>query len=277
MDGALTLDGIELPDHLGQTPGAQGGKQDDAQQAEGIRAEEGIEDAGHIPVGNAGILGGGQAAEGGHESALAAQNGGDDRHDAEEHDDSLDEIIDRGGHVAAHDNVDGGEHGHDDDADGIVNVEGHPEQAAESVIQRGCIGDHKDEDNNGGGDLQGPGAEAFLEEVRHGGAGQMLRHDAGAPAENPPGQQGADEGVADAHPGGGDTELPAELAGVAHEDDGGKIGGAVGEGGKPGAHASPAQDETVDVGGMPAAVETHIDHYTEKDQQHTEFEREFTE
>ena len=105
----------------------------------------------------------------------------------------------------------------------------------------------------------------------------MLGHNASAPAENHPGQKGTDEGVPDAYPGGGDTELPAELTGIADEDDGGEIGGAVGKGGEPGAHTPPAQDETVDVGGMPVAVEAHIDHHTEKDQQHTEFEREFTE
>src|SRR5699024_11870324 len=58
----------------------------------------------------------------------------------------------------------------------------------------------------------------------------------------------------------GDAVLPAELPGVAHEDHGGEVAGAVGEGGEPGAYAPPAQDEAADVGGVAAAVEADAHH-----------------
>ena len=189
MDGTFALDGVELADHLGQAPGAQGGEDHDPKEAQGIRAEEGVEDSGHIAVRDGRILRRGQAAQGGDEAAVGAQHRTDDRDDADQHDDALDKVVDRGGHIAADDYVDGGEHCHGDDADGIVDVERHSEQAAQAVIQRCSIGNHKDEDDNGSHNLQGRCGEALLEEVRHGGTGKVLRHDAGAAAEDDPGQQ----------------------------------------------------------------------------------------
>ena len=55
----------------------------------------------------------------------------------------------------------------------------------------------------------------------------MVRHEARAAAQNDPCEQGTDESIADADPGRGDAELPAELAGVANEDNGGKVGSSI--------------------------------------------------
>ena len=100
------------------------------------------------------VLDPGQALQGGHKAALAVEHGGDDGDDADEHDDALDEVVDGGGHVAAGDDIDAGEHRHDDDAHGVVDVKRHAEQAGEAVVQGGRVGDEEDEDDDRRGDLQ---------------------------------------------------------------------------------------------------------------------------
>ncbi len=195
----------------------------------------------------------------------------DDGADAEEHDDALDKVVDGGGHIAAGNHVHTGEDGHGDDANGVINVKGHAEQPGQAVIQAGGVGNQKDEDNHRGGDFQRGGAEPLAEELGHGGGVQVLGHDPGAAAQHHPGQQRAQNGVANARPGGGEAVLPAELAGVAHKNHGGKIGGAVGEGGEPGAHGAPAQHKTADIGGVFAAVQANAYHHTEKHQQQNDF------
>ena len=89
----------------------------------------------------------------------------------------------------------------------------------------------------------------------------MLGHDAGAAAQNGPGQQRAENGVADTDPGGGDTELPAKLTSVADKNNCGEIGRAVGESGQPRADAPSAEDEAVDIGGVFAAVQTAVNSF----------------
>ena len=278
MNGAFALDGIELANHLGKSPGAQGSQQHNAQQAQRIRSEEGVEDTGNRAVREtrAGILCRGQAFQGSHEAALAAQHSPDDRHNTHQHDDALDKVVHCRCHIAADNHVDGSQHRHNDHADGIVNIEGHPEQTAQSVVQGRGIWNHEDKDNDGSSNLQGSSVEPLLEEVRHCGTGQMLRHNPGTPSEDHPGHQRTDQGVADTHPGGGNTKLPAELSGIADKNNSGEIGSAVSECGQPGAYAPSAEHKAVHVGGMLPAVETDIDHDAEENQQHTEFECQIT-
>ena len=64
----------------------------------------------------------------------------------------------------------------------------------------------------------------------------MLCHDTGTPAEDDPGEERTDERVAKSDPGGGDSEVPPELAGITDKDNGLEIGGSVGERGKPGTY-----------------------------------------
>src|SRR5699024_8616773 len=243
-DGGLALDGVELLDHLGQAPGAEAGEEHHPQQPHGVGADEGGEDPGDGGEGL--ILDPGQALQGLEEAALAVQYRGDDGNDAHDHDDALDEVVDGGGHVAPGDDVHPGEHRHDHHAHGVVDVEGHAEQAAEAVVEAGGVGDQEDEDDDRGCQLQGTAGKSLSEKFRHGGAVQVLGHDPGPAAQRRPGQQGPQQGVADARPGGGDAVLPAELTGVAHKNHGGEVAGAVGEGGEPGTHAPSAQDEAAD-------------------------------
>ncbi len=153
VDGLLALDGVELLDHLGQAPGAQGGEEHHAQQVQGVGAEEGGKDAGVPGTPRGPHLG--QPLQGGQKAPLAVEHGGNDGADAEDHDDALDKVVDGGGHIAAGDDIHSGEHRHDDDAHGVVDVKGHAEQAGQAVVQGGGVGDEEDKDNDGGGDLQG--------------------------------------------------------------------------------------------------------------------------
>ena len=99
----------------------------------------------------------------------------------------------------------------------------------------------------------------------------MLGHDPGASSQYHPGQQGADDGIADACPCGGDAVFPAKLSCIAHEHHGGKIGGSIGEGGEPGPHGASSQHEAVHIRGVFAAVKTDADEYGEVENQNDQF------
>jgi len=223
-------------------------------------------------LGNGGVRNLAQLVQGLHEAALAVQYGGDDGDDAADHDDALDEIVDGGGHVAAGDDIDGGENGHHDDAHAVINVKGHAEQAGEAIVQRGGIGDQENENDGRSGSLELGAVEAPREELGHGGAVQVLGHDAGAPAQEGPCHQRAQKRVANAGPGGGNAVFPAELAGIANENHRREIAGAIGESCEPGTHAASAQDEAVHVGGMFAAVQTNTNGHCEENDEHTDFD-----
>ena len=60
--------------------------------------------------------------------------------DANDHDNTLDKIVDGGGHVAASDNIHSGEHRHNDDADSVVDVKGHGKEPGKAVVKRGSVG-----------------------------------------------------------------------------------------------------------------------------------------
>ena len=86
----------------------------------------------------------------------------------------------------------------------------------------------------------------------------MLRHDARAASENDPSEQRTD-----ANPRGSDAVFPAELTGVADKDDGGEVRRTVSECGQPWADRAAAEDEAVDIGGVPAAVQADANEHGE--------------
>ena len=258
VDGLLILDGVELLHHLGQSPRTQRGEDDHAQQIDGIGAEEGGEHAGRC--GHRGIAHLTQLVERLQEAALTLEHSADDRADAHDHDQALNEVVDGGGHVAAGDDVHAGKHGHDDDAHGIVDVKRHAEQAAQAVVQGRGVGDEEDEDDRGRGQLERLAVEAFFKELGHGGAVQMLRHHAGAAAQHRPRQQRTQNGVANARPRGGDAVFPAELSGITHKHHGGEIAGAIGESGQPRADAASAEYKAVYVRRVAAAIQADTNH-----------------
>ena len=128
MDGVLRLDGVKLLHHLGQAPGAQTGQQDYSQEIDGIWPKEGGEDTRHLAVDGGGVGDGGQTVQGLAKAPLGVEYRGDDHTDAHQHDAALDEIVDGRGHVAAGDHIDPRQDAHEDDADGVVDVESHAEE-----------------------------------------------------------------------------------------------------------------------------------------------------
>ncbi len=108
--------------------------------------------------------------------------------------------------------------------------------------------------------MRRPLLEALAEELGHGRGLESLRDLTRARTEHPPGKQAADDGVANARPGCGHAVLPAKLASVADEHDGAEVGGAVGEGRKPGTDVTTTENETVDIArGRTARVDADAD------------------
>jgi hypothetical protein len=118
--------------------------------------------------------------------------------------------------------------------------------------------------------LSGSLKKRFPEKVGHCRALQMMRHQARPAAQDTPGQQRADQRVADADPGRRKTILPAELAGIADKNDSGKIRGAKGKSRKPGADIAAAEHETLNIRCGPAAIDADADHHgKEQDEKDT--------
>ena len=100
----------------------------------------------------------------------------------------------------------------------------------------------------------------------------MLGHDPCASAQDPPGHQGTDQGVADSDPGCRNTVFPTELSGVTYENNRREIGGAVRKCCEPGTDGAAAQDESVDIGGSLPAIETDAHHNGKEQQKHQYFD-----
>ena len=113
-----------------KTPGAEGGQDDDEEQEDGIGAQEGGVSALELRTGacDSGCLR--ELGNGFGKAALTVEHSEDYGDDAEDHDNALNEIVDRRCHIAADNDVDACQHGHGDDAPGIVNAgESHGKQA----------------------------------------------------------------------------------------------------------------------------------------------------
>ena len=111
MHGFFILDSVELVHHLGKTPGTEGGQNYNAEESHGVRTEEaGQKTLASLESRNGHIIRRdlGELLEGIEESALAVQYRYDDGADAEEHDDTLDEVIEGRGHVSADNDVHSG-------------------------------------------------------------------------------------------------------------------------------------------------------------------------
>ena len=127
MNRGFVLDGVELLYHLRQTPCAKAGQDDNAEQVERVGTKERSKDARLRRGCRIGNLC--QTVDRFHKAALAHQHSGNDNRNAKQHDDALNKVIDGGCHVAACDDVNRGQNRHENDTDGVVNVECHAEQA----------------------------------------------------------------------------------------------------------------------------------------------------
>ena len=88
-----------------------------------------------------------------------------------------------------------------------------------------------------------------------------------------PCEEGAEEGVAEAYPGGGHAVLPAELARVADEDNGRKVGGSIGKGGEPGTNGTAPQYEAMNVGSASAAGKAYTESHEKEAQKNENFDQ----
>ena len=69
-----------------------------------------------------------------HESAVVVEDTYDDGNDTEEHDDTLNKVVDHRSHISAQDNIDTSKCSHYDDADFIVDVKCHVKESGQTVI-----------------------------------------------------------------------------------------------------------------------------------------------
>ena len=84
----------------------------------------------------------------------------------------------------------------------------------------------------------------------------MLGHNTGTAAKDNPCEQGTDERIANTDPGGSKTIFPAELSGIADEDNSGKIRGTISKRSQPWTNRASAKDKAIDIGGVASAVQT---------------------
>ena len=69
-----------------------------------------------------------------HKSTLSGQYCPDHCNDPEDHNDSLDKVIDGSGHISSKDHIDAGKGSHKDHTHRIRNVKSHPEQSGQAII-----------------------------------------------------------------------------------------------------------------------------------------------
>ena len=156
----------------------------------------------HAAAGFGGSVGrqGCQLRDGLGESALSCDDGHDDGDDAEEHDDALYEVVHGRCLIAAENDVHGGENGHDNHTIFVRYAEAHLEERRYAFIHAGGVGDEEHEGDDGGCDAQPLVGKARAEEVGHRAALDVLCHQLRTLAENQPGQERTDDGVAHANP-----------------------------------------------------------------------------
>ena len=258
LDILFVADCIEFVRHLRQSPCAERGQDDNAEQVDRIRAEQRCE----LAVRHSGDRF--QHIDRCAEAAVVIEDADHNCGDADEHNHALNEVIDRCCGVAAEDDIDRAQHGHCDH-DILIGVRGgevecHCEQARETVVDRCGVGDHEQEDDDRSRRFERGAAVALHEEIRHGLCIEMLGHQAGALAQHRPRERSADQRIADADPCGGDAVAPAELSGIADEHDRGKICGAECECGHPRADLVAAEDEVIDAFGLSGGDDADQDH-----------------
>ena len=222
--------------HLRQAPGAQRGEDHHAQQAAQIRAKE------------RGIC------------SLLAQGGRGFALDLRKRNDRLGEAA-----LAAQQHIDARQNGHADHAIEIIHAERLRKQPAQPLVHRGGVRHQEHEYDRAGHDFEGVGAIALGEEFRHGGSVQKFRHDARTAAQHHPGEQAANQRVANANPRGAHAIGPAKLARVANEHHGRKIARAIRERGEPRANAAAAQHKIANTARVLAAIYAYRCHTTKKE------------
>ena len=150
----FTLDRVELLDHLRQSPCSEGCQNDDIHESHRIRAEEGrkrtlLPCRDRIVAWNRG-----KRLHCFEEAAVSVQNGENNCHDTDQHDNTLDEIVVDCRRVSAKQDVDACECCHHDDTVDIRDTECHLKKIRETVVDRSRIRNQEYEDDRGSHDLK---------------------------------------------------------------------------------------------------------------------------
>ena len=123
MNRALVPDGVEFVDHLRKAPGSQAGEQNHTEQADRIRPKEGNERA--VEVGSQRRFDLRKLFQRCEKTALSIQDADHYHSDACNHNDSLHQIIERGGHISADHHINCGQQRDSDNAPDERNAESH--------------------------------------------------------------------------------------------------------------------------------------------------------
>ena len=113
------------------------------------------------------------------------------------------------------------------------------------LVNRCGIRDKKDEDDDSGRFFHHFAVIALGKELRKGGDPHVAGHAARPLGQEHPGKKCADQGVADADPGGGDAESPTKPAGITYKNDSREVRGHIGKRRQPGTHFPAADNEVI--------------------------------
>ena len=102
-----------------------------------------------------------------------------------------------------------------------------------------------------------------------------MRHNPGTPSKNNPGQHRTKHRIANTNPGRSNPVLPSKLPCITDENYCGKIRSTIGKRRKSRPYIPPAQNKSINIGGMSAAVKPNTYHHSEKNNQHTNFNQHF--
>ena len=236
-DSFFVLDSVEFSYHLRQTPCAERGKDNNAEEVYRVGAEKAV-----VRVGIAlsvGYLT--EKVEGVGKTAVFIEDSYYNSGYADEHENTLNKVIERGSLIAADDNVYGGDKPHYDDTDSVIDVESLFKEAGEAVESGSGIGDKEDEDYHGGSELQALTGVAVFKKLGHSACVEVFRHYLSTPTEDYPREERAYNGIAHAYPSGAHAVIPAELTRIADENYRREVRSTVSESGEPRAESSAAE------------------------------------
>ena len=145
-DSFFVLDSVEFSYHLRQAPCAERGEDNNAEEVNRVGAEKAVVRVGiAIRVGNLT-----EHIEGLGKTAVFIEYSYYNSGYADEHEYTLNKVIERGSLIAADDNVYRCDNAHYDDTDSVIDVESLFKQAGEAIESGGGIWDKEDEDYHGG-------------------------------------------------------------------------------------------------------------------------------
>ena len=184
----------------------------------------------------------------------------DQRRNAYHHHKALDKVGLQGGHVAAQNQHQGRGNGDDHHAGLLVNAQDHRANTGQPLVYRRGVRNQKQEDHNAGKQPHPRALEPFFKQLGHGLDVVAACQVPGPVGQYQPGQQRAENRVAQAHQNAPQTVVPSGTSGIADEHHRGKIGRAVGKRGNPRPCAAAAHGEPGHVGALAGIPNANAQH-----------------